>query len=637
MLGLTFTTKLSNFHQEKECALVYVPTGRHWNIFPPVTSAIAIPCGLVMSMLKVKEECDDNMSGSRKWLQRFDVGAAKKRMKIDKIRHQIEDEEKKENEAKRKKTSLENELTALCVIYIDGNLDGLEYIEDSDGRKSRGTFQGASTCSETIDEGSRHVIEDCENLGPLVEENSDYLLGTDRFGGAEKFGSGGAASTCSETIDEGSHHVIEDCENLGPLVEENSDYLLGTDRFGGAEKFGSGGAASTCSETIDEGSHHVIEDCENLGPLVEENSDYLLGTDSFGEAEKFGTGGAVSTCSETIDEGSRHVIEDCENLDPLDGANSDYLLGIDSFGGAEKFGNGENASQFFDEQFARHSAGCSRQVSDLFCTTGRTADFANLCHDSQAESVFNKLYEFNTETARTNVLRSKNQSMRKNNGEEVDDHDRHDNESEGDDDHSHNNITFYFFTMHRFDVKSILSYYTIIDEHKRKLAASEEKLTSKSCVSWLTSQKRIPLLIYFNQTYRPREINSKGQVIARCTYIDPLGVLRNCPGSLHVDRSSGHIERFRDCVHESQRAAIARLFDHNNYKQLAIAVRQTKIWTDAIVMDIETGRPMRNKLRSGDPLFLNQAFITAVKTDYRDFQSFNSAILPYMKVPKMYH
>uniref|UniRef100_A0A8R1EFN1 Uncharacterized protein n=1 Tax=Caenorhabditis japonica TaxID=281687 RepID=A0A8R1EFN1_CAEJA len=104
-----------------------------------------------MSMLKVKEECDDNMSGSRKWLQR-----------------------------------------------------------------------------------------------PFVEANSDYLLGTDSFGGAEKFGSGGAASTCSETIDEGSHHVIEDCENLDPLVEANSDYLLGTDVFGGAEKI-----FSICIEGVD--------------------------------------------------------------------------------------------------------------------------------------------------------------------------------------------------------------------------------------------------------------------------------------------------------------------------------------------------------------------------------------------------
>uniref|UniRef100_A0A8R1HS15 Uncharacterized protein n=1 Tax=Caenorhabditis japonica TaxID=281687 RepID=A0A8R1HS15_CAEJA len=54
-----------------------------------------------------------------------------------------------------------------------------------------------------------------KKISPFVEANSDYLLGTDSFGGAEKFGSGGAASTCSETIDEGSHHVIEDCENLG--------------------------------------------------------------------------------------------------------------------------------------------------------------------------------------------------------------------------------------------------------------------------------------------------------------------------------------------------------------------------------------------------------------------------------------
>uniref|UniRef100_A0A8R1IPC8 Uncharacterized protein n=1 Tax=Caenorhabditis japonica TaxID=281687 RepID=A0A8R1IPC8_CAEJA len=96
---------------------------------------------------------------------------------------------KKENEAKRKKTSLENELTALCdcstsravstfpVIYIDGNLDGLEYIEDSDGRKSRGTFQGASTCSQTIDEGSHHVIEDCENLGKLEIRNRSIPWG----------------------------------------------------------------------------------------------------------------------------------------------------------------------------------------------------------------------------------------------------------------------------------------------------------------------------------------------------------------------------------------------------------------------------------------------------------------------------
>ncbi|EFO91501.1 hypothetical protein CRE_11706 [Caenorhabditis remanei] len=114
----------------------------------------------------------------------------------------------------------------------------------------------------------------------------------------------------------------------------------------------------------------------------------------------------------------------------------------------------------------------------------------------------------------------------------------------------------WFLTNSRSDILKVLGFYSLKPENKRKrLEVKNEELTRDSLSTCISSQRGSPLIIYYNQLFRPHELTKDGKVTARCTF--QIDGVKRCEGYLHIAKDTGEVEFQKLCHHGSQRSHIA--------------------------------------------------------------------------------
>ncbi|CAO4373712.1 unnamed protein product [Caenorhabditis nigoni] len=117
----------------------------------------------------------------------------------------------------------------------------------------------------------------------------------------------------------------------------------------------------------------------------------------------------------------------------------------------------------------------------------------------------------------------------------------------------------WYICNHMADVKIILSNYNIhhTSSNKRYIHYQKETIDAFSSYYRLATNMHAPVIIYFNNTYKPKEENVDGFIVARCTLRFPNNGKTTCKGSILCNPNTGEITLKETCVHDDQRDDIA--------------------------------------------------------------------------------
>eukprot|EP00081_Caenorhabditis_elegans_P015390 NP_495000.1 Uncharacterized protein CELE_F09E5.10 [Caenorhabditis elegans] len=104
-------------------------------------------------------------------------------------------------------------------------------------------------------------------------------------------------------------------------------------------------------------------------------------------------------------------------------------------------------------------------------------------------------------------------------------------------------------------LRSLMHYRPIANSPRGVLEMAPEYISENSSDFCISTKRGAPLVIFNNQSYRPRETLKNGDIVARCNVT--LENSRKCPGSVRIKTETGHVKVSRDCDHESRRSEIA--------------------------------------------------------------------------------
>ncbi|EFP11975.1 hypothetical protein CRE_31324 [Caenorhabditis remanei] len=84
-----------------------------------------------------------------------------------------------------------------------------------------------------------------------------------------------------------------------------------------------------------------------------------------------------------------------------------------------------------------------------------------------------------------------------------------------------------------------------------------------------------PVIIYFNQIYKPKEETVEGGIVARCALRFPTGDKQTCKGSIICSKTTGEVRLHETCVHESRRDDIAAQLRRKVFGKLGLQSTNT--------------------------------------------------------------
>ncbi|EGT46499.1 hypothetical protein CAEBREN_25597 [Caenorhabditis brenneri] len=118
------------------------------------------------------------------------------------------------------------------------------------------------------------------------------------------------------------------------------------------------------------------------------------------------------------------------------------------------------------------------------------------------------------------------------------------------------------------------------------------------------------------------------------TYFDSTAMFKsplwNCR-----ERASREQE-FTNNPSERMFSVYSRLFSHNNYQQLSVAVRRSSDWAESVYKQEQLGFKPKSKAKRC-PLYKNKSFKDVVTKDYPTFDDFEKSIHSFMKIPSLGH
>ncbi|EGT47478.1 hypothetical protein CAEBREN_09027 [Caenorhabditis brenneri] len=118
------------------------------------------------------------------------------------------------------------------------------------------------------------------------------------------------------------------------------------------------------------------------------------------------------------------------------------------------------------------------------------------------------------------------------------------------------------------------------------------------------------------------------------TYFDSTAMFKsplwNCR-----ERASQEQE-FTNNPSERMFSVYSRLFSHNNYQQLSVAVRRSSDWAESVYKQEQLGFKPKSKAKRC-PLYKNKSFKDVVTKDYPTFDDFEKSIHSFMKIPSLGH